>query len=113
MLPCPRRATTTIELEGCAERELLQSDHVVDRFADVVWRRLPRIGRARFARSERRWLAYRRESCVAETGAYAVGRAHIYLGGSIAPVALAYCEARRNQRHIADLDAMANALSPA
>jgi uncharacterized protein YecT (DUF1311 family) len=113
MLPCPRHPTTTIELEGCAERELLQSDHAVNSLVDVVWRRLPRVSRARFSRSERRWLAYRQESCVAETGAYRANRAHIFLGGSIAPVALAYCEARRNARHITDLDAMAAALSPA
>jgi uncharacterized protein YecT (DUF1311 family) len=110
MLPCPRRATTTIELEGCAELELLQTDRNVNRLVDIVWRRLPQAGRARFVRSERRWLAYRRESCVAESGAYAAGRAHIFLGGSIAPVALAYCQERRNQQHIGDLDAMAAAL---
>ena len=82
--PCPREPVSTIDLEACAGRRLLELDRRFDRESDALWPLLDAPGRRLFARANTTWLDYRAEECGAD------GRA--YLGGTAAPVAYADCE---------------------
>ena len=95
-LPCPAHPKSTIEIEGCLEKAIVQSDRRIDKRVGRIFTLLPhRADRVAFIQGERAWLRYRRRSCSAE--------ASIYRGGSGEPVAFLSCEKRRNARHIADL----------
>lgn len=95
-LDCPAHPSTTLALEGCAERALLASDRAIDARAAKVYRLLATPqARTAFVAGERSWLAYRRSSCAAAASRYA--------GGTIQPVAFAQCEQARNVTHLRDL----------
>ncbi len=95
VLPCPKKPISTLDLDGCSERALLQSDAKVNALVARIWEALPVAGKPAFARGERSWLAYRAASCTAE--------ASKYIGGTLRPVAYLGCEVGRNTRHLADL----------
>jgi uncharacterized protein YecT (DUF1311 family) len=95
VLPCPKKQISTLDLEGCAEHSLVQSDAKVNALVGRIWKALPAAGRPAFASGERSWLAYRSSSCNAE--------ASKYIGGTLRPVAFLGCEVGRNTVHLTDL----------
>ncbi len=102
-LPCPAHPSTTLALEGCAERALLASDRAIDARVAKAYRLLATTsGQAAFVAGERSWLAYRRATCAA-AGAW-------YAGGSAEPVVVADCEQARNVTHLRDLAALLRGL---
>jgi hypothetical protein len=75
VLPCPRQPVTTIDLEGCAEKALLQSNRKIDLRAERIFELLRANGpRAAFVRGEERWRSYRRTSCAAEASKFCWGK---------------------------------------
>jgi uncharacterized protein YecT (DUF1311 family) len=95
-LPCPTHPNSTVEIEGCLERAVLQSDRRIDARAATIISLLRRQSdRAAFVEGEQAWLRYRRRSCSAT--------ASVYRGGSAEPVAFLRCEQNRNTRHLTDL----------
>jgi len=97
-LPCPAKQKTTIDMEACQEKALLDTDKQINGTVKAIWKQLPVHGRASFAAGERSWLAYRRSSCAAEASAYA--------GGSVEPVVYAACAMARDKTHLDDLGTM-------
>jgi len=94
-LPCPKHASSTLALEGCAEKAILAGDRKIDAKAHAIFFKLAPRERAGFVRGEREWLSYRRDSCAAESSKYA--------GGTLAAVVDAQCQATRNTTHLGDL----------
>lgn len=101
-LPCPKHAATTLDLEGCAEQQILASDRKINAKARTIFFKLAPRERAGFVRSEHEWLAYRRDSCAAEASKYA--------GGTLAPVIDAQCQVARNKTHLEDLSELLKTL---
>jgi uncharacterized protein YecT (DUF1311 family) len=88
--------SSTIEIEGCLERDVVRSDRHIDIKAATVFRLIKREpDRDAFVSAEHSWLQYRRRSCSAA--------ASVYHGGSAEPIAYLTCEKNRNAHHIADL----------
>lgn len=102
LLPCPRKQVTTVDLEGCAEHEILRTDRAIQTKARLTFTLLGVQGRRAFAAAERSWLAYRKEVCDAESSEFA--------GGTIEPLVFAHCVADQNRRHLAELSALKNGL---
>jgi uncharacterized protein YecT (DUF1311 family) len=98
VLPCPRKPVTTLDLEGCAERDIVRTDAAIDARARAVFSLLDAKGRRTFVTAERAWLAYRRASCMVESSKYA--------GGSIEPVIFGVCVVKKNRSHLAELAAL-------
>lgn len=98
-LPCPANAKSTVEIEGCLEREVDRSDRVINARVAAIYARLRGPNRVVFAGSEQDWLRYRRKSCLATASAYN--------GGSAEPLVFLGCEQGRNVRHTEDLKATA------
>jgi uncharacterized protein YecT (DUF1311 family) len=95
-LPCPTHPSSTIEIEGCLERDVTRSDRRIDTMAATVFHLIKRpTDRAAFVSAEHSWLQYRRRSCSAA--------ASLYHGGSAEPIAYLNCQKSRNVRHVADL----------
>lgn len=101
-LPCPKHASSTLELEGCAEQQILGTDRKIDAKARTVFFKLASRERAGFVRGEHEWLAYRRDSCAAEASKYA--------GGTLASLVDAQCQAARNTMHLGDLSELLQTL---
>jgi uncharacterized protein YecT (DUF1311 family) len=95
-LPCPAHPSSTVEIEGCLERDVARSDRRIDTRAATVFRLIKHpTDRAAFVSGEHSWLQYRRRSCSAA--------ASVYRSGSAEPIAYLNCEKTRNARHLADL----------
>jgi uncharacterized protein YecT (DUF1311 family) len=95
-LPCPTHPSSTVEIEGCLERDVTRSDRSIDAKAATVFRLIKRQrDRDAFVSGEQSWLQYRRHSCSAA--------ASVYRGGSAEPIAYLECEKSRNARHLAEL----------
>ena len=95
-LPCPARPSSTVEIEGCLQRDVRRSDRSIDSKAATVFGLIKREkDRDAFVSGERSWLQYRRRSCSAA--------ASVYRGGSAEPIVYLRCEKTRNARHLADL----------
>ena len=104
-LPCPMHPQSTLDTEGCLEHQILAGDRKIDVAARTIFFKLAPRERAGFVRSEREWLAYRKDSCAAESSKYA--------GGTLAPLLDASCQAARNRTHLTDLrDLLKNLQSP-
>ena len=101
-LPCPKHQVSTLDIEGCLERQILKSDKQIDTRVASIFALLRPDARAGFAQSERAWLASRRASCEAESSKYA--------GGTFAGVAAASCTVARNKTHLQDLEALKKTL---
>ena len=102
VLPCPRRPSTTLDMEGCAEHKIVRTDAAIETRARAVFSLLNSKGRRAFANAERSWLAYRRAACTAESSKYE--------GGSIEPVVFGLCVTKQNGRHLMELAALEHAL---
>jgi uncharacterized protein YecT (DUF1311 family) len=101
-LPCPRKQVSTLDMEGCAERDILKTDVAVEKRERAAFGLLSSDGKQAFVRAERAWLTYRRATCEAE--------ASRYLGGTIHGVVVASCIARENRTHLAALSALVRTL---
>ena len=103
-LPCPAHPLTTLALEGCAEKSILNTDRAINAQAKLIFGLLrSHAARLSFVEGEQSWLIYRGASCTAQVSNYA--------GGSIQPVVYAGCIAARNKTHLADLAATRKTLS--
>lgn len=94
-LPCPSHPSNNLQLEGCAEKAVLQTDAAINARAARIYGRLSGSARSSFVAGERSWLRYRRASCRAQAARYA--------GGTLGAVVYARCEAARNRTHLTDL----------
>lgn len=97
-LPCTGAPSsrTTLQMEGCAERQILRDDATIDTLSAKVFARLADTpARRRFLADHRAWLAYRRADCLS--------RSDRFEGGSEAPVVFARCVASLNGQRIKDL----------
>ena len=95
-LPCPKRAQSTLELEGCAELRIVRADKQIDRVVGSLFATLPDdTARGRLAAAQRAWLAYRSADCASMSDKYE--------GGTFAGVAAAYCTADRSVQRLKDL----------
>jgi uncharacterized protein YecT (DUF1311 family) len=105
LLPCPAKPKTTRDFEGCAEHKIVRSDKAINERVRLIFSRLrSRVAVARFVRSERAWLTYRRAVCES--------RADVYEGGSAAGVVFAECVADKNLAHLKELRAFERDLRP-
>jgi uncharacterized protein YecT (DUF1311 family) len=97
-LPCSGApgSRTTQQMEGCAERQILRSDGMINVLSARVFARLTDdAARRRFIAAHRAWLAYRQADCLS--------RSDVFEGGTEAPVLFAQCAASRNAQRIKDL----------
>jgi uncharacterized protein YecT (DUF1311 family) len=95
LLPCPMHPVSTLDMEGCTEHAIVQTDHKIDAQVKTIFGLLRSDARGGFVRGERAWLQYRQLSCDAESTAYA--------GGTFAGVVAAECTLSRSKDHLADL----------
>ena len=103
--PCPGKGKerTTSDLIGCAQREILRTDALINAQAKVVFGLLHTdAARTRFVQAEKAWLAFRKASCLSESD--------VHEGGSLSAVDFLNCAGTRNVQHLADLRAFAKAL---
>ncbi|MDT5199679.1 MAG: Lysozyme inhibitor LprI [Mycobacterium sp.] len=97
-LHCPTHPSSTIEIEGCLERDVTRSDRRIDtQVANVFGLIKHPTDRTSFVSAEHSWLQYRRRSCSAA--------ASVYRGGSAESIAYLNCQKSRNARHLVDLAA--------
>ena len=95
---CPGKPRTTLEIEGCAQREVRHSGRAAEARRRAVFRLLSPVARRSFAAGERAWLVYRDNVCNAEASEYD--------GGSHEPTAYYLCVADQNRRHANELAAL-------
>jgi len=94
VLPCNHE--TTVGLEGCAEGQLLATDHRINVEVALLFRVLDGATQRRsFVTSEDLWFKYRDADCQSV--------ASIYGGGTLAPVEFADCEVLDNESRSVDL----------
>jgi uncharacterized protein YecT (DUF1311 family) len=97
-LPCPAKPTSTLEFEGCAEKQTLKTDAQIDATVRVVFGLLDDdAARGHLVKGERAWLAYRQASCLSLSDRYA--------GGTLAPVEFGQCAVARNKTHLSEVKA--------
>jgi uncharacterized protein YecT (DUF1311 family) len=97
-LPCTGKpkARNTLQQEGCAEHQILDTDARINTIAQSIFGRLrDRASESRFITAQRAWLTYRRADCLSQSD--------VFEGGSQAPVIDAQCAADRNGQRIKDL----------
>jgi uncharacterized protein YecT (DUF1311 family) len=100
VLPCPdpKSPGTTLEMQGCAQREILASDKKIDAVAKAIFGRLRGdAARRRFVKAQRAWLAFRTADCASV--------ADKYQGGSLASVTRLQCVVERNVQHLKEIRA--------
>lgn len=95
---CPVNASSTLELEACAERRLLSSDTRINVRTATIFRKLRTRERSRFVDGEKAWLRYRKESCVVQISGT--------VGGSGQSLRQLACELARNRNHLSELNEM-------
>ena len=107
VLPCPSNPTSTPDLEGCLEHQILRTDRTIENLNSSIFSligpdnvHLPRD----FIAAHRAWLAYRKADCLAVSEQYE--------GGTLSPVAYAECVVKRNDQRIKDLRAFRHDLTP-
>ncbi|MGZ4186026.1 MAG: lysozyme inhibitor LprI family protein, partial [Solirubrobacteraceae bacterium] len=96
---------TTLQMEGCAERQILRTDSQINLLAAQIFPILP-SDRARrdFNAAQRAWLSYRKADCFSMSD--------VFEGGTEAGVIDAQCVANRNGQRIKDLRAFHRDLTP-
>jgi uncharacterized protein YecT (DUF1311 family) len=103
-LPCPAHPMSTLAIEGCYEKAIVNTDRKIDAQAKVIFGLLrSRDARLTFVRAERSWLQYRQASCSALASNYG--------HGTIGPLAAAACILDRSKAHLRDLIAMRKVLA--
>ena len=105
-LPCTGAPghRTPLQMEGCAEKQILKTDTQLNLLANEIFPILPE-DRARrdFNAAERAWLSYRKADCFSMSD--------VFEGGTEAGVVDAQCVASRNARRVKDLRSFHRALS--
>jgi uncharacterized protein YecT (DUF1311 family) len=97
-LPCTGAPAqrTTLEMEGCAEQQILASDKQIDSLNRSIFGKLfDAAARRRFIAGHNAWLAYRH--------AYCLSASDVYEGGTEAGVVFADCVAGVNSQHVKNL----------
>ncbi len=103
VLPCPKHPQATLELEGCAEQQIVRTDKKIDDIARAVFSLFhDDRARADLIAAQRAWLAYRLADCVSVSDKYE--------NGTFAGVVAAYCTADRSNQRLQDLHALATQL---
>ena len=99
-LPCQGAPghRTTLEMEGCAERQILSSDKRIDALNQSIFGKLfDAAAQRRFIAGHNAWLAYRR--------AYCLSASDVFEGGTEAGVVYTTCAASLNSQHVKSLKA--------
>jgi uncharacterized protein YecT (DUF1311 family) len=105
LLPCPasKPDKSQLELEGCAEHDIVRTDHKIDALAKTVFGLLPdTAARRQFVTAQRAWLAFRTADCLSVSDKYE--------GGTLAALVDATCTADRSTQHLKELRAFARLL---
>ena len=97
-LPCngsPGRRST-LQMEGCAEQQILHSDKQIDALNQKIFAALPsNSARRDLIAGHRAWLAYRKSYCLSVSD--------VFQGGTAAGVVAADCTATVNAQHVSNL----------
>ncbi|HUA69991.1 MAG TPA: lysozyme inhibitor LprI family protein [Solirubrobacteraceae bacterium] len=107
-LPCTGAPghRTTLEMEGCAEQQILTSDKRIDALNQEIFGKLfDAAARRRFIAGHNAWLTYRH--------AYCLSASDVFEGGTEAGVADATCTAAVNSQHVTNLKAFLADFGPA
>lgn len=99
-LPCSGTPEhrTTLQMEGCAEQQILSSDKQIDALNKAIFGKLSATdARRRFIAGHNAWLAYRH--------AYCLSASDVFDGGTEAGVVDATCTATVNSQHVKNLNA--------
>jgi uncharacterized protein YecT (DUF1311 family) len=105
-LPCTGspQHRSSLQLEGCAEHQILGTDKKIDALNRTIFARLAdNAARHDLIAGHKAWLSYRRAFCLS--------RSDIFRGGTAAAVVDAVCVAGVNEQHVKDLKMFANDLS--
>ena len=97
-LPCSGAPghRSTLQMEGCAEQQILASDKKIDALNQQIFGKLfDAAARRRFIAGHNAWFAYRR--------AYCLSASDVFEGGTEAAVVDADCTAAVNSQHVKDL----------
>lgn len=97
-LPCTGSPghRSTLELEGCAEQQILRSDRQIDALNKTIFGKLPsNSARRDLLAGHKAWLAYRK--------AYCLSVSDVFQGGTAAGVVAADCTASVNSQHVTNL----------
>lgn len=108
VLPCSGKvgARTTLQLEGCAEHQVVAADAKIDALNVKIFALLTSTSQqVAFTTGHNSWLAFRRKFCLSASD--------IYQGGSYAPVVYINCVDLIDGDHVRDLQDYLAALKPA
>jgi uncharacterized protein YecT (DUF1311 family) len=97
-LPCSGSPghRSTLQMEGCAEQQILRSDKQIDALNRKIFAALPsNSARRDLVAGHRAWLTYRRAYCLSVSDAFQ--------GGTAAGVVAADCTASVNRQHVGNL----------
>lgn len=95
---------STLQMEGCAEQQILRSDKQIDALNRTIFGKLPsNSARRDLVAGHRAWLAYRKSYCLSVSD--------VFQGGTAAGVVAADCTATVNSQHLADLKAFVKDLT--
>ncbi len=106
-LPCSGTPghRSTLQMEGCAEQQILASDKRIDALNQEIFGKLfDAAARRRFVAGHNAWFAYRR--------AYCLSASDVFEGGTEAAVVDADCTASVNSQHATDLKAFLHSFGP-
>ena len=105
-LPCSGKPAnrTTLQMEGCAEHQILRTDATINALAKSIFFLLHNdLAKRRFIAAQRAWLAFRHADCLSVSD--------LFQGGTEAPVLDAECTVERNADRIKDLRTFRSDLS--
>lgn len=97
-LPCSGRpgSRSTIEQEGCLERQILRTDQQIDALNREIFARLGTASARRdFVAGHNAWFRYRRSYCLSLSD--------VFQGGTLAAVLDAQCSVAVNSQHVRNL----------
>jgi uncharacterized protein YecT (DUF1311 family) len=106
-LPCSGTPghRSTLQMEGCAEHQILASDKKIDALNQEIFGKLfDAAARRRFIAGHNAWFAYRQ--------AYCASASDVFEGGTEAAVVDADCTASVNSQHVTDLKAFLHSFGP-
>lgn len=95
--PLPCDDSTDVGEEGCQQADVLTADMQVNALVAKAWAKADAADRAKLAKAESDWRAFRQSFCD-----YSVDQ---YRGASIAPTVFAQCLADVTKQHVKDLTA--------
>jgi uncharacterized protein YecT (DUF1311 family) len=87
---------STVEMEGCAEQQVLSRDKTINALNRQVFAVLHTAsGQRAFVSATAKWLGYRNAFCATAASEFS--------GGTEAPVVAAQCDAKLDAEHVTDL----------